>query len=297
MLGTGQEKAGPRETQLGAESKHESSSASNDNADARVAEDEDTRLFDDVVMGLRLYSRLPTGDAPHRAPRISRVAMALPFTSILIGLGPALALLVLVLIGVPPLFASGLAVAAWVLATGAMSEDALADAADGLFGGATRERRLEILKDSRHGTYGVSALVLLLLLRVAALSAIATVNAYAAAALWLAAGILSRSASLWLTVRLPPARTDGLSASSGRLDKRAFALGLFFAAVLGFILIGPFAGVVGYVVALVFTAGTALGGVRLCARLVGGQTGDLIGALQAVLEIAAWSAFILAVGS
>ena len=222
--------------------------------------------------------------------------MALPLASIVIGLVPALVLLVLLLAGVPPLFASSLGVVVWVLTTGAMAEDALADAADGLFGGTTPERRLEILKDSRHGTYGVTALVMLLVLRVGALSAIATLNAYAAAALWMAAGVLSRSGSLWLMVRLAPARSDGLSSSAGRLDKRAFGVGLFFAAVLGFILIGPFAGLLGYAVALGFVAAAAYGWTRLCERLVGGQTGDLIGALQAVLEIAVWSAFILAMG-
>ena len=59
-----------------------------------------------------------------------------------------------------------MALAAGVIVTGALHEDGLADSADGLWGGWTRERRLEIMKDSRIGTYGVLALALSLLLHV-----------------------------------------------------------------------------------------------------------------------------------
>ena len=72
-----------------------------------------------------------------------------------------------------PTLIVALAVAAMVIASGAMADDALADAMDGLFGGQTTERRLEIMKDSRHGTYGVAALALFILLRVTALGAMA----------------------------------------------------------------------------------------------------------------------------
>src|SRR5690606_29583300 len=146
------------------------------------------------------FSRLPTGDLPHERPDLSRMARALPFTSLVIGLPPALLLMTACWLGLPPYFAAGLAVTTMVAATGAMPEDALADSMDGLFGGATIERRLEIMKDSRHGTYGVSALCLYLLLRVLALGAVAAVNPLAAAGIWLAAGIAARSGGLWLSV-------------------------------------------------------------------------------------------------
>src|SRR5690242_10948496 len=108
-------------------------------------------------MGVRFYSRLPTGAVPHRRPELNRMAMALPLASLVIALGPALLLLALEWLSVPHLFAAAICVAALVTVTGAMSEDALADAADGLFGGHTIEERLAIMKDSRHGTFGVCA--------------------------------------------------------------------------------------------------------------------------------------------
>ena len=250
-------------------------------------------LADDLVMGLRFFSRLPTGDRPHERPDLSRMARALPLTSLLIGLVPALLLMLASWIGIPGTVAAALAVAALVAAVGAMPEDALADSMDGLFGGATIERRLEIMKDSRHGTYGVAALCLYLVLRVTALGAVAAVNPLAAGGIWLAAGVFARSGALWLSVDLPAAREGGASAYVGRVKKRDFAIGAAFAAVLGFVLAAPFVGVVGVVLAGVAAATTAWAWTWGCRKLLGGQTGDVIGALHALIEVAALAAFLI----
>lgn len=252
-----------------------------------------SRLRDDLVMGLRFFSRLPTGERPHGKPDLSRMARALPFTSLVIGIAPAFILMGACWIGMPSFFAAALAVGALVVATGAMPEDALADSADGLFGGTTIERRLEIMKDSRHGTYGVTALCLYLVLRIAALGAIAAANPLAAGALWLATGILARSGALWLSVELPAARAGGASASAGRVAKRDFVIGAAFALVLAFVLAAPFVSVLGLVLGLLAAGGTAWVWTRLCRRLLGGQTGDVIGALHALIEIAALAVFVV----
>ena len=243
-------------------------------------------LREDFIMALRFFSRLPTGDSPHQKPDLGRIAMALPLASVAIGIGPALLLIGGVLVGLPSYFAAALAVAAMVIASGAMAEDALADAADGLFGGHSVERRLEIMKDSRHGTYGVAALGLFLLLRVTALGAVATINPLAAGAMWLAASIAGRSGALWVAVALPPARSDGASATAGQLPARSFAVGAVFALVLLFLLGGPATSLVGLGAALLLAVAVIAGWTALCRRLVGGQTGDLIGALGALVEIA-----------
>ena len=196
-------------------------------------------------------------------------------------------------VGVPSFFAAALAVAALVIATGAMPEDALADSADGLFGGATIERRLEIMKDSRHGTYGVAALCLYLVLRVTALGSLAAINPLAAGGVWLAAGVLARSGALWLSVDLPAAREGGASASVGRVTRRDFIIGAVFALILGFVLAGPFVSVLGLILAVLALSGTAWGWTWCCRRLMGGQTGDLIGALHALIEIAVLTVFLI----
>ena len=119
-----------------------------------------------------------------------------------------------------------------VILTGAMHEDGLADSADGLFGGWTVERRLEIMKDSRIGTYGMLALLLSGLARWAALTAL-----IAAGPIWpvlIAAGALSRAPMAVMMALMPNARQGGLSASTGRppLPRAALGCGIALAIAL-----------------------------------------------------------------
>jgi adenosylcobinamide-GDP ribazoletransferase len=251
----------------------------------------DSRLGDDLLMGLRFYSRLPAGTAAHRRPELNRIALALPFTSLVIGLGPAAVLLAFEWLGVGHLFAAALAATAAVIVTGGMSEDALADSADGLFGGQTIEDRLAIMKDSRHGTYGVCAIVLLLALRITAIGSVA--NPLAAAGILLASQIMARSGALWLPHALGPARSSGASANAGAVTSRAFGVGAAFMVILSFCLAGFAVGILGLIVAYGLGALVVWGWVALCQRLVSGQTGDLIGALQALLEATTLAAFMI----
>lgn len=249
-------------------------------------------LTDDFIMAVRFFSRLPTGSIPHQKPELNRIAMALPLASLAIGAGPALLLLGGGLVGLPGYFAAALAVGAMVLVSGAMAEDALADAADGLFGGQSPARRLEIMKDSRHGTYGVAALCLFIMLRVTGLGAVAASSPLAAAAIWLAASIAGRSGALWLVVVLPAARPDGLAAMAGAVSGRSFAVGAVFAVLLLFVLGGPATNLLALGLAIAAALAVMAGWSALCRRLVGGQTGDLIGALGALIEIAVLAALL-----
>lgn len=243
-------------------------------------------LLADMVMALRFFSRLPTGHSAHARPDLNRIAMVLPLAGLVIGIGPAALLWALVAGGFPPLLAALMAAAAFAIVTGAMSEDAAADAADGLFGGNTPERRLEILKDSRHGTYGVLAIVFIIGIKAAALSAIAARDPLAAACLWLAATVLARSGSLYLPLHLAPARASGAAASAGKVCWNGFATGIVLATLAALALAVPFAGFTGIALSLLLALLVVIGWTWICERLVGGQTGDLTGALQALLEIA-----------
>ncbi|MBK8083500.1 MAG: adenosylcobinamide-GDP ribazoletransferase [Devosia sp.] len=251
------------------------------------------RLTDDLVMGLRFFSRLPTGDRPFEAPDLGRIAIGLAFTSVVIGFGPALLMLLGAWAGLPAYFAATLGVMLMLAATGAMPDDALADAADGLIGGATIERRLEIMKDSRHGTYGVAALGLYLMFRITALGALLAVNPLAAGGVWLAATVVARAGSLWLSLELPNAREGGASAAVGRVPRQAFWIGAGFATLCCLVLAAPFTSIVAVVLALLAAAGVALAWSTACRRLIGGQTGDLIGALHALIEVAVLTILLL----
>ena len=115
-----------------------------------------TDLAIDLLRCLRFWSRLPTPilaseKDPHGFPDFSRITRMLPLAGAIIGAVGALALGLAHWLRLPSSIAAGLTLAALILATGAFHEDGLADTADGLGGGATRQRKLEIMKDSRIG--------------------------------------------------------------------------------------------------------------------------------------------------
>ena len=131
------------------------------------------KLVTDLRIGISLCTRLPIGpiDAVGEGD-VARASWTFPIAGLLVGLTGAIAYWLAVRVNVAPLPAAALALAATLLLTGAMHEDGLADTADGL-GGATREKKLEIMRDSRIGTFGACALAVSLMLRWSALADIA----------------------------------------------------------------------------------------------------------------------------
>src|SRR4051794_28358542 len=103
---------------------------------------------------------------------VSRALWAAPVVGGVVGAVGAAVYGLMHILRVPELPAAALAVVASVAATGALHEDGLADVADGFGGGATRERKLEIMRDSRIGTYGVCALMISFMLRIGALASL-----------------------------------------------------------------------------------------------------------------------------
>ena len=220
-----------------------------------------------------------------------------PLAGALIGLFPALTLLGASAVGLPPLVAAPLAIVVLVLVTGALHEDALADCADGFGGGRTREQKLAIMRDSRVGAYGVCAVALSLYIRAVALGATADRSIGLAAAVAIAAGALSRTASLLPLLLLPPARVDGVGATAGRPAAGALAIAaaLSLAIVVG--TLAPGAGFAPIGVAVVAAVVATLAMCALAWREVGGHTGDVAGATQQVVEIVVYLVFSTVDGS
>jgi adenosylcobinamide-GDP ribazoletransferase len=173
-----------------------------------------------------------------------------------------------------------LAVLATVVLTGALHEDGIADTADGLIGGHDRDQRLAIMRDSRHGTFGVVAIVLSVLLRAAALAEIGEA-VYVGLAL-IAAHAASRSALPVGMLALGPARADGLGATAGRPRTPLAIVALAIGLLVTLAALGPTRGAIafGLAGAAVFTMG------MLAHRRIGGYTGDVLGAFQQLGEIA-----------
>lgn len=248
-------------------------------------------LAGDLLNVMRFYTRLPLPvfrfeQEPHALPDFRRAAWAIPVTGAVIGACGALAGGLAYLAGLSPLITATLAVAVQVTMTGAFHEDGLADSCDGLFGGATPERRLEIMKDSRIGTFGGAGLVFALLLRVLALSELFRLMGPAALILLPGIAALSRAVALMPVLLLRPAGSQGLAASVPLPDLPAWllasAIGALVHAGACLWLDLPLGGLVAGLVALLLMPPLA----ALAQRKIGGHNGDILGACQQLAEIA-----------
>ena len=171
------------------------------------------------AIAVAFLTRVPIGPPAEAGWRLADAAWAFPLVGAGIGVIAALCLPGRRNSGLGPGPAALLAVLAGLGVTGALHEDGLADTADGFFGGGDRERRLAIMRDSRHGTYGILALVLSVGLRAAALAQ--TGEAIYAGLALIAAHAASRALLPAAMRALPPARDDGLGADAGRPGARS----------------------------------------------------------------------------
>jgi len=233
----------------------------------------------DLRAGLAFCTRLPV-TAPADA-RLGDASWTFPVVGVVVGLIGGLVLWLGLSLGLPPFAAATLAVGATALATGCLHEDGLADTADGFGGGRERSRVLEILRDSRIGTYGVIALIVSFLLRIAALASLAAAGGGTAVLALVAAHAGARSTLPLFMRTVPRAREDGLSAGAGRPGDGVAAGGLALGAAVAVICIGFGATVISAV--LVAISLVLLG--RLAIRKIGGQTGDILGAAEQTAEI------------
>jgi adenosylcobinamide-GDP ribazoletransferase len=184
------------------------------------------------------------------------------------------------------------AVLATIAVTGALHEDGLADTADGLWGGATRERRLEIMRDSNIGTYGAIALAGDLLLRAVLLTPLGLPDVARAL---IAGHVIARLAPLVITWWLPPARTDGLGAGiAGDAGRPAWLIACGTAAVAAIVAGGFWAPLL-----LVAAAAPVWLVGRAARNRIGGFTGDILGAavLTSSLAVTATVAALVEAGA
>lgn len=176
----------------------------------------------------------------------------------------------------PDFPAAALAVGAGVVLTGAFHEDGLADFADAM-GGWTPEEARRILKDPTHGTYGVSALVLVILMRVAALTSL---EPRTAVAVLPAAYAIGRGAAVALLAFIPTATDDGLGALYGqRVSRRQVAVVGAVTVTVATAALGVWAAPAALVAILCVVA---VG--RIARRKIGGATGDVLGAAEQIVE-------------
>jgi len=177
------------------------------------------------------------------------------------------------------LFSALLSVAIMILVTGAFHEDGLADVADGFGGGWSKDQKLEIMKDSRLGTYGAAALFMALALKVAALYQISPLH-YPFALM--ASGALSRALIPFVTKILKPARLGGLGADAGQSGWVV----LLIAIIIGFGSAYYLLDLQVFVRAFIAVVGMTLIIILLSYQQIRGYTGDVLGTIQITSEIA-----------
>jgi len=240
-------------------------------------------FVDDFRSCLSFWSRLPA--APAEASPFRTAIRALPAAALAIALPAALTLALGRACGLSPLMAALVALAMLAALTGALHEDGLADCADAL-SGATPEQRLDIMKDSRNGTFGTLALVFSVGLRAAALAALLQASVLLACLAILASAAVSRVACLTPLALLPAARDAGLGKAAAAPDSdalRVAIVGAILCAALP-LLAGAAAGTT--VFAAIAAAGAAFLVTSQARQKLGGQTGDVAGAAQQLAEIA-----------
>jgi adenosylcobinamide-GDP ribazoletransferase len=238
------------------------------------------RLAADVRIAILFCTRVPlVHSSSICGSDVARASWAFPIAGALVGAIGALVYGAACRVGLPALPAAALALAATTASTGCLHEDGLADTADGFGGGKDRERKLAIMRDSRLGAYGACALAISFLLRWSALATIADPIAVASA---LPAAHAAARATLPAFMRfVPPARSDGLSAEAGR-PMLSSAAGAALLGVLALLIgVGPVGALIGVV--LLASAGILMS--LLSMRQIGGQTGDVVGALEQTNEI------------
>ncbi|MBV8753884.1 MAG: adenosylcobinamide-GDP ribazoletransferase [Hyphomicrobiales bacterium] len=246
----------------------------------RGGEDWIGRITGDLIVAMGFYTRLPfQHNRVSSGEDLAAASWAAPVAGVVVGATGVLAYWLAHAAGLGPLMAAGLTIVATLLVTGGLHEDGLADTADAFGAGATPQTRLAIMRDSRIGTFGACALVLSFGLRWAAVASL--VGPARVAAALIAAHAAARAMPPLLMRVVPPARPDGLSAAAGLPPAESVAA----AALLGLAALLLGLGFGRWLIAVALL-GVCLLGIRwLALNKIGGQTGDVLGALEQICEI------------
>ena len=196
------------------------------------------------------------------------------------------------------LVAAVLSTCATLLLTGGFHEDGLADTADGLGGSVSRERALDIMKDSRLGAYGAMALMLVLSCKLALLALLgAQLRLMEIAAVLVGAQVISRYTPLWLIRRLAHVGDTARSKSKPLADQirlKALCAATLWTVPAAFLLawlVSPWC----LLAVLVAAALVTLRMSRWLAQRLGGFTGDCLGAVQQITELSVYLAVALVI--
>jgi adenosylcobinamide-GDP ribazoletransferase len=233
----------------------------------------------DIRLALSFFTRLPV-KPPADAGNLAEAARAFPLAGLAIGLVGSLIYFLAMELGLSGLLAALLAVAATVIAGGALHEDGLADFADMLGVRGDRARKLSIMRDSRIGSYGVLALGFCVAIKVGALVGLGEPRLVAGALV--ASHVMGRAVLPVIMRSLPMARSDGLAHGAGKPT----SAGMYQALGLGLLIAAFACGPGPALVSLVVSVAAAYLVSEIARRQIGGYTGDVLGAAQEAAQLA-----------
>lgn len=235
----------------------------------------------DFAAGLSLLTRLPTHwlHPSGREIDLARSSWCWPLLGGAVGASTGAVMVGCIWLGMPAIVATGWAIAFQLLLTGALHEDGFADTVDGFFGGHTAERRLDIMRDSRIGSYGGLALSLLMLLRAGTMTTLAAQPVHIVSILT-TAGAFSRLSLMLPLLWLRPARADGLAHELRHLPARSLLVAIVLTAMIASSL-----SLLGALSLFLMACLATLGLCSVAYRLIGGYTGDVLGATAIIAEL------------
>lgn len=243
-----------------------------------------------LLIAIQFLTRLPVRlTEPPDEPELGRSLLYYPLVGVIIG--ALLVGLAWLLQNAPPQLGAALILSGWVWMTGGLHLDGLADSADAWVGGlGNRERTLAIMKDPSCGPAGVTALVLVILVKFAALTAILQGHLGSAPLL---APIMGRAAPLGLFATTAYVRSGGIGSALAHNLSRRHAVYILLAVAVATVLLFGVPGIAALIAtSLVFAALR-----RMMLARIGGMTGDTAGALVELTECAVLVIVFLASGS
>lgn len=231
-------------------------------------------MLNDLKVALAFLTRIPINHGPQISLR--RSAALFPLIGAFIGLIGGLVFYLSSAI-LPPLVSASISILVTVAITGAFHLDGLADICDGLIGGWNREERLKILKDSRHGTYGVAAISLQLILQVCLLSALSPRDGLFTL---IVLHTLSRLVPIFLMLIPATSGHDGMGASVSReIGAREPLVG----SLITVLLIAPIMGLNFLLLSVILLLTLSIFALWVI-RKIGGMVGDAFGAGEQISE-------------
>jgi adenosylcobinamide-GDP ribazoletransferase len=225
-----------------------------------------------LLFALGFLTSIPVRTPAPRPGDLSRAAIWFPFVGAIIGALLVVTQLIVARFFAPPL-AGALVVGVWIALTGGLHLDGLADCGDGLLAATSRERRLEIMRDPRLGTFGGTALIMHVLIKTLAVASLSAPIAL----------LLAPAVARWLMLfvaRQPSARPGGLGAE--------FAAGLTRSSWISAAIVPIALVVLGAprsILAVIAAALITLGLIRFARARLGGVTGDVLGLTIEVVEV------------